>query len=129
MGILRCEERPLLIEHWHLSSKAKTKTMINQLWTRFLFLALVCCILSCSEQQEGKVLKLAHGLDVKHPVHGGMVYLAQDLEKRSGGKLKIQIYPSGQLGSERQCLELLQIGSLDMTKVSAAPLENFSPKT
>lgn len=55
--------------------------------------------------------------------------MANDLEKRSGGKLKIQIYPSGQLGSERQCLELLQIGSLDMTKVSAAPLENFSPKT
>lgn len=103
--------------------------MINQLWTRLVYLALVCCILSCSEQQEGKVLKLAHGLDVKHPVHGGMVYMAQDLDKRSGGKLKIQIYPSGQLGSERQCLELLQIGSLDMTKVSAAPLENFSPKT
>lgn len=103
--------------------------MINQLWTRLLYLALVCCILSCSEQKEGKVLKLAHGLDVKHPVHGGMVYMANDLEKRSGGKLKIQIYPSGQLGSERQCLELLQIGSLDMTKVSAAPLENFSPKT
>ncbi|MCL4169612.1 UNVERIFIED_CONTAM: hypothetical protein GTU68_011598, partial [Idotea baltica] len=58
-----------------------------------------------------------------------MVYMADELERRSGGKLKIQIYPSGQLGSERQCLELLQIGSLDMTKVSAAPLENFSPKT
>jgi len=55
--------------------------------------------------------------------------MADELERRSGGKLKIQIYPSGQLGSERQCLELLQIGSLDMTKVSAAPLENFSPKT
>lgn len=103
--------------------------MINQLWTRLLYLALVCCVLSCSEQQEGKVLKLAHGLDVKHPVHGGMVYMANDLEQRSGGKLKIQIYPSAQLGSERQCLELLQIGSLDMTKVSAAPLENFAPKT
>jgi len=38
-----------------------------------------------------------------------------------------EIYPSQQLGTERQCLELLQIGSLDMTKVSAGVMENFSP--
>jgi tripartite ATP-independent transporter DctP family solute receptor len=46
---------------------------------------------------------------------------------QSKGKMRIQIYPSEQLGTERQCLELLQIGSLDMTKVSAGSLENFSP--
>jgi len=32
------------------------------------------------------------------------------------------------LGSERECLELLQIGSLDMAKVSGAVMENFAPK-
>ncbi|MEZ5045059.1 MAG: TRAP transporter substrate-binding protein [Saprospiraceae bacterium] len=103
--------------------------MTNQLWTRICCLALLFFILGCGEIQEGRVLKLAHGLDTKHPVHGGMVYMAQELERISGGKMKIEIYANGQLGSERQCLELLQIGSLDMTKVSAAPLENFSPKT
>ena len=49
------------------------------------------------------------------------------LRVKSNGKMKIQIYPSEQLGTERQCLELLQIGSLDMTKVSTGSLENFSP--
>tara|TARA_B100000989_G_scaffold164059_1_gene122574 strand:- start:67 stop:906 length:840 start_codon:yes stop_codon:yes gene_type:complete len=49
------------------------------------------------------------------------------LRHESSGKMRIQIYPSEQLGTERQCLELLQIGSLDMTKVSAGSLENFSP--
>ena len=49
------------------------------------------------------------------------------LRVKSNGKMKIQIYPSEQLGTERQCLELLQIGSLNMTKVSAGSLENFSP--
>jgi tripartite ATP-independent transporter DctP family solute receptor len=56
-----------------------------------------------------------------------MVYMADDLEKLSGGSMAMEIYPSQQLGTERQCLELLQIGSLDMTKVSAAVMENFSP--
>ena len=71
---------------------------------------------------------MGHGLDVSHSVHKAMVKMAEDLLVRSGGKLKLEIYPSQQLGTERECLELLQIGSLDMTKVSVGVLENFAPK-
>ncbi|MEK9609813.1 MAG: TRAP transporter substrate-binding protein [Flavobacteriaceae bacterium] len=66
-------------------------------------------------------------MSTSHSVHQGMVYFGEQLEEISGGKFQVQIYPSQQLGTERQCLELLQIGSLDMTKVSAGVLENFSP--
>jgi tripartite ATP-independent transporter DctP family solute receptor len=82
---------------------------------------------ACAELSDTKSLKLAHGLDVTHPVHKGMEYLADRLAEKSNGQLTIEIYPSQQLGTERQCLELLQIGSLAMTKVSAAVMENFSP--
>ncbi|WOD42884.1 TRAP transporter substrate-binding protein [Hwangdonia lutea] len=74
-----------------------------------------------------KTIKLAHGLDISHPVHKAMVLMGDELEKNSKGQLKLELYPNQQLGSERQCLELLQIGSLGMTKVSAAVMENFSP--
>jgi tripartite ATP-independent transporter DctP family solute receptor len=56
-----------------------------------------------------------------------MLKMSEDLEKLSGGKMTIKIYPNQQLGSERESLELLQIGSLDMTKVSVGVLENFAP--
>ena len=79
----------------------------------------------CGPQQQGKVLKLAHGLDPSHPVHQAMVYMAQRCKEISNGDLTIEIYPSGQLGSEQQCVELLQIGSLAITKVSAAVMESF----
>ncbi len=82
-------------------------------------------LLSCQKEEGTKVLRLAHGLDTKHPVHKAMVHLGEKLNEKSGGKLTVKIYPSGQLGAERECLELLQIGSLDITKVSAAVLENF----
>lgn len=81
----------------------------------------------CTTHTEVKELKLAHGLDVSHPVHAGMEHMARLLEEKSGGALTIRIYPSGQLGNERECLELLQIGSLTMTKVSSGVLENFVP--
>ncbi|KPM30558.1 TRAP transporter, substrate-binding periplasmic subunit [Croceitalea dokdonensis DOKDO 023] len=93
-----------------------------------ILLILVFCCNSCAEADNFKTLRLGHGLDVSHSVHKAMVKMGEDLEALSDGKLKLEIYPSQQLGTERQCLELLQIGSLDMTKVSVGVLENFAPK-
>ena len=50
-------------------------------------------IISCDIQKETKTLKLAHGLDTQHPVHKAMEILGERLEEKSGGKLKLQIYP------------------------------------
>ena len=66
------------------------------------------------------VLKLAHGLDTAHPVHAAMSYMADRLADKSGGMVRLEIYPNGQLGSETECIEQLQRGALAMTKTSAA---------
>ena len=92
------------------------------------FLLFFLILFSCNQLVKTKTIKLAHGLDVNHSVHKAMVKMGADLKELSGGKLRLEIYPSQQLGTERQCLELLQIGSLDMTKVSVGVLENFAPK-
>ena len=81
---------------------------------------------ACQTRSEQKVLKLAHGLDPSHPVHQAMVFMSDRCNEISEGKLQIEIYPSGQLGSEQQCVELVQIGSLAITKVSAAVMESFT---
>jgi tripartite ATP-independent transporter DctP family solute receptor len=95
----------------------------------FVLVFLLALVLTnCSEIKNHKTIKLAHGLDVNHSVHKAMVKMGEDLAALSGGKLLLEIYPSQQLGTERECLELLQIGSLDMTKVSAGIMENFAPK-
>ncbi len=89
---------------------------------------MLVVLFGCDNTKQHKVLKLAHGLDPSHPVHKGMEFMAQRLAEKSKGQLTIDIYPSGQLGSEQQCVELLQIGSLAITKVSAAVMESFTPK-
>jgi tripartite ATP-independent transporter DctP family solute receptor len=98
------------------------RTRINYYYLLFLSLTLLA---SCASR-EHTVLKLGHGLDPSHPVHRAMVFMAERVREKSGGKLEIAIYPSEQLCSEQQCVELLQIGSLGMTKVSAAILEGFT---
>ncbi len=91
-------------------------------------LLLGCLPLACSHSPQVRTLKLAHGLGLTHPVHQAIVFLAERVEEKSAGRMRIEVYPNQQLGSERQLLELLQIGSVDMTKVSGAVLENFSPR-
>lgn len=84
---------------------------------------------TCDPAQQSRTLRLGHGLGTSHPVHVSLEFMAERLAEKSGGQLQMAIYPSQQLGTERQCLELLQIGSLAMTKVSAAVLENFAPNS
>ncbi|MCY4171059.1 MAG: TRAP transporter substrate-binding protein [Bacteroidetes bacterium] len=84
--------------------------------------------MGCTETGNIEVIKLGHGLDTTHPVHQAMVFMQQRLDSLSNGALKIQIYPSQQLGTERQLLELLQLGSIGMTKVASAVLEGFAPE-
>ena len=79
----------------------------------------------CGLKSDVTVLKLGHNLDTKHSVHIAMEYMAKRAAELSDGKLKIEIYPGGVLGSERESIELLQLGSLDITKVSAAAMEGF----
>lgn len=91
------------------------------------WLGALLLLMGCSGTSNVKVIKLGHGLGVTHPVHDAMVYMGEQLSIKSEGQLELKIYPNQQLGTERQLVELLQIGSLGMTKVSSATLESFAP--
>lgn len=95
----------------------------------FLSVVAVAFLLTACKGPGGvRVIKLGHGLGVTHPVHEAMEYMATLVNEKSNGEMEIRIYPNQQLGTERELVELLQIGSLGMTKVSSAAMENFAPK-
>lgn len=98
----------------------------------YLF-CLICLILIFSgcKAKDGRpqvVLKLGHVLDIAHPVHKAMVYMAERVKEKSGGRMIVEIYPSEQLGTEKESIEALQLGYMAMTKTSTAPMEGFVPK-
>ena len=70
--------------------------------------------------------RLAHNLAEDHPVHLGLAKFAEIVEERSEGQLTFDIFANGVLGNEREVLEQVQAGAVDITKVSAASLESFS---
>lgn len=88
---------------------------------------LTAFLLGCNQRSDELTLRVGHTLDVNHNVHKSLQYMAERLEYHSDGAMEMKLYANGQLGSEREMVELLQIGSLAMTKVSAAALEGFVP--
>ncbi len=100
---------------------------------KFLFLLLLPIILlqgckqSESDDKETKTIILAHAMHATHPVTLGMNYMADRLVEISDGQMQIKTYPAGQLGDERELLELVQIGIVGITKISGAVLENIVP--
>jgi len=99
----------------------------ESLMKRSYLLLIALFLFSCSEGDDITVLKLGHGLDTSHPVHHAMVYMAERVYEYSEGNMRMDVYPSQQLGTERELLELLQIGSVDVTKVSSSVIEGFDP--
>lgn len=75
---------------------------------------------------ESHNLILAHNLGEDHPVHLSLEYFVKQVEEKSDGSVTIEIFANGTLGEEREVLEKIQYGGVDITKVSAAALENFA---
>ncbi|MBA7845169.1 TRAP transporter substrate-binding protein [Klebsiella sp. RHBSTW-00484] len=87
---------------------------------------LVGCILISNSALAKTTLKLSHNQDKSHAVHKAMSYLAEKTKEYSNGDLIIRIYPNATLGNERESLELMNSGALQMVKVNAASLESFA---
>ncbi|WP_412061780.1 TRAP transporter substrate-binding protein [Rubrivirga sp. IMCC45206] len=95
---------------------------------RLPLVVLALLLVGCAEQGDVTVLRVANSLDVESPVHHALVRFDERLQALSGGTMRMEIYPSGQLGTERATLELLQLGTLDMAKVSSGVMESFVPE-
>lgn len=72
-------------------------------------------------------LKLANSLSKDHPTSVALQQFADEVEEKTDGEVKIRLFLNGVLGSEREVLEQLQNNAVDITRVSAANLENFNP--
>ncbi|HUX12239.1 MAG TPA: TRAP transporter substrate-binding protein [Spirochaetia bacterium] len=71
---------------------------------------------------------LASVLPASHPVNKSLEYFAQLVSDTTGGHVKIKVYPGGQLGDESAYIEGIKLGTIDMAKVSSAPLGQYDPK-
>lgn len=82
-------------------------------------------LLAFSATADARTLKLNHNNPEDHPLHKSMEFMAKRVDELTNGGLKIRIYANAQLGNQRESMEMLQNGSLDMARSNASELEAF----
>jgi tripartite ATP-independent transporter DctP family solute receptor len=75
------------------------------------------------------VLKAGHNGPTSFPYHKGLEFFAKEVAEKSNGKMKVDIYPSAQLGDQRQMVEGLQLGTIDLCITATSDLAQFVPET
>ena len=72
------------------------------------------------------ILRLADVHPPDYPTVLGDKKFAEIVAQKTNGRIKIEVYPSGQLGEEKTVIEQVQLGAIDLARVSAVPLAAFS---
>jgi len=93
-----------------------------------LLLALVLST-PASHAQSKIVLKAGHTSSLIYQHHIGLLKMNDIIKSRTNGQVEIQIFPMSQLGNERDLVEGIQLGTIDMIAVSNAMVSNFVPET
>jgi len=75
-----------------------------------------------------ETLKLGHVYDVNHPWHKSAEEAARQVLEKTEGRIEIDIYPSGSLGTEQELLEQVIVGGVDIVEVGSGQIANiFKP--
>jgi len=70
-------------------------------------------------QAQTRTIKFANQNAKGHPIVLGMERFAELVEKKSGGRLKVQVFPGGALGSDQANVSALQGGTLEMASMNS----------
>jgi len=88
-----------------------------------LFLKTLVAALALSAfglaQAQTRTIKFANQNAKGHPIVLGMEKFAEIVEKNSGGKMKVQVFPGGALGSDQANVSALQGGTLEMASMNS----------
>jgi len=102
---------------------------MKRLFIKTIFATITLAALGVASAQE-KTIKFATQNPVGHPVTLGMEKFKEVVEKNSGGKLKVHLFPGGTLGSDQANVSALQGGALEMVSLNsgilAAQVKDFA---
>ena len=88
----------------------------------------LAALLTAAGAQAQTVLKIGYATTAASHYGVGSTAFCDDIEKGTQGRYKCQQFPSSALGGEREMIEAVQLGTLDLVNTSTGPLGNFVPE-
>src|SRR5512132_3290225 len=84
--------------------------------------SLAAAIALPASAQQKQVLKATDVHPLGYPTVEAIVRMGNKLEKATGGRYSIQMFPSMQLGGEKEMIEQAQVGALQIARISVGPM-------
>ena len=79
--------------------------------------ALLAAQAGCESDGQRKTIRVAYVSGPTELLHKAAVRFSERVAEKSGGKLRVKLYPSGQLGDDRETVEGLKLRSIDNQKI------------
>lgn len=90
--------------------------------------ALILCVTFSTFAAPGITLRYSAVNPESHPLLRGIKEFARITEEKSSGRISIQVYAGGQLGDQKQNIQNLQMGAIDMTMTQPGYLVDYGAK-
>jgi tripartite ATP-independent transporter DctP family solute receptor len=91
-------------------------------------IALAMFAAGISGAQAQTIVKIGYATTATSHYGVGTTVFCDDIEKGTQGRYKCQQFPSSALGGEREMIEAVQLGTLDIVNTSTGPVGNFVPE-
>lgn len=101
--------------------------MINRRTFTTLSAAVLLAISGQAYAKADTIIKLGHIANEQHSWHKGSQVFADEVAKRTEGRVEVQIFPNDSLGKEIDLINGMQLGTVDMT-ITGESLQNWAPK-
>ncbi|MEO0420949.1 MAG: TRAP transporter substrate-binding protein [Pseudomonadota bacterium] len=95
--------------------------------TRRTLLLAPLLLTGCARRRGARPLFAADSQPDDYPTTQGLHAIDRLLDERTNGEMRVRVYPGGQLGAEKDTLEIAVFGGLDLTRVNLAPVNSIVP--
>jgi len=90
-------------------------------------LVVFTLVLTASAASAAVVLKLSNVLPDGNPTTESLVFFAEKVKEKTGGEVEVRLFNNSALGGQREALESMQAGTLEMCMANAGPMAQFVP--
>ena len=92
---------------------------MKRIFIKTLIASVALAVAGVSTAQDVKTIKFANQNTAGHPIVLGMEKFKEIVEKNSGGKIKVNVFPGGTLGSDQANVSAIQGGTLEMASMNS----------
>ncbi len=96
---------------------------------RMIRTSLVVALAGLATLAQARDFRSADVHPTDYPTVEAVRSMGKQLSEQTKGKLGVKVFPAAALGTEKDTIEQLKIGGLDMMRINAAPLNNIVPET